>query len=158
MAYQKRFKVSQRIGGSSSVSGEHSGDSGRRAHLRRVSAVQGSVELMGVPGLLCARLFWAVLGLQCCAQAFSSCKSRAYSGCGAWASLCHGFACCRVQALGVQASVLAAHGLSSCGTWAYMPHYMWDLPRPRIESMSPALAGGLKTSGPPGKSYVLSKE
>ena len=42
--------------------------------------------------------------------------------------------------------------------WAYVPHYMRDLPGPGIESMSPALAGALKTSGRPGKSYVLSEE
>ena len=29
---------------------------------------------------------------------------------------------------------------------------MWDLPRPGIEPMSPALAGGFLTTGPPGKS------
>ena len=29
---------------------------------------------------------------------------------------------------------------------------MWDLPRPGIEPMSPALAGGLSTTGPPGES------
>ena len=27
---------------------------------------------------------------------------------------------------------------------------MWDLPRPGIESVSPALAGGFFTTGPPG--------
>ena len=32
-------------------------------------------------------------------------------------------------------------GFSSCGTWAYLPHSMWNLPRPGIETMSPALAG-----------------
>ena len=31
-------------------------------------------------------------------------------------------------------------------------HGMWDLPRPGIEPMSPALAGGFLTTGPPGKS------
>ena len=29
---------------------------------------------------------------------------------------------------------------------------MWDLPRPGVEPMSPALAGGFFTTGPPGKS------
>ena len=28
---------------------------------------------------------------------------------------------------------------------------MWDLPRPRLESVSPALAGGFLTTVPPGK-------
>ena len=39
-----------------------------------------------------------------------------------------------------------AHGLScstACG--------MWDLPRPGIEPVSPALAGGFLTTAPPGK-------
>ena len=30
---------------------------------------------------------------------------------------------------------------------------MWNLPKPGIKSMSPALAGGVLTTGPPGKSY-----
>ena len=37
--------------------------------------------------------------------------------CGARASHCGGF-CCGARALGVRASVVVAHGLSSCGTWA----------------------------------------
>ena len=35
-----------------------------------------------------------------------------------WASHCGGFSCCRVQALGAQDSVVAAHRLSSCGSRA----------------------------------------
>ena len=27
---------------------------------------------------------------------------------------------------------LGQEGLSSCGTWAYVPHGMWNLPRPEI--------------------------
>ena len=45
--------------------------------------------------------------------------------CGARASHCGGFSCCKGRALGVQASVVAArssvvvaHGLSSCGSQA----------------------------------------
>ena len=52
-------------------------------------------------------LFLAVLGLRCCTRAFSSC--------GEQASHCGGFSCCGAQALGAQASVVVAHGLSSCG-------------------------------------------
>ena len=37
--------------------------------------------------------------------------------CGAWASHCGGFSC-GARALGMQASVVVAHGLSSCGSWA----------------------------------------
>ena len=32
---------------------------------------------------------------------------------------------------------------------------MWNLPGPGIKPMSPALAGGLSTTGPPGKSRHL---
>ena len=37
--------------------------------------------------------------------------------CGAWASHCGGFSCCGARALGIWASVVVAHGISSCGTW-----------------------------------------
>ena len=74
--------------------------------------------------------------------------------CGSQASHCSGFSCCRAQALGMWASVVVPHGLSSCGswavgrrlsscsTWAYLLHGMWDLPGPGIKAVSPALAGG----------------
>ena len=32
---------------------------------------------------------------------------------------------------------------------------MWDLPRPGLEPMSPALAGGYLTTAPPGKSLIV---
>ena len=35
---------------------------------------------------------------------------------------------------------------------------MWDLPGPGIEPISPALAGELLTTGPPGKSYKKTLE
>ena len=47
-------------------------------------------------------LFWGVLGLHC----------------GARASHHGGLSCCGAQALGAQASVVVARGLSSCGTQA----------------------------------------
>ena len=63
-------------------------------------------------------LFMAVLGLRCCARAFSSCgEAGAALHCGARA-YCSGFSCCGTRALGTRASVVAAHGLSSCGSWA----------------------------------------
>ena len=37
---------------------------------------------------------------------------------GVRASHCGGFTCCGARALGAWASVVAAHGLSSCSTWA----------------------------------------
>ena len=38
--------------------------------------------------------------------------------CSVQASHCSGFSCCGAQALGVHASVVAARGLSSCGSRA----------------------------------------
>ena len=46
--------------------------------------------------------------------------------------------------------------LSSCGTWAQMICSMWDLPGPGFEPVSPELAGGFFTIGPPGKPQQLS--
>ena len=54
-----------------------------------------------------------------------------------------GFSRCGTRAPG--------HRLSSCGTRAQLLHGMWDLPGPGLEPMSPALAGGLPTTAPPGK-------
>ena len=45
-------------------------------------------------------------------------RAAATLGCGAQASYCGGFSCCGVWTLGVQASVVVAHGLSSCGSRA----------------------------------------
>ena len=56
---------------------------------------------------------------------------------------------CRHQ--GAWALGIAAHGLSSCGTWAYLLPGMWDLPGSGIEPMSPVLTGGLFPTEPPGK-------
>ena len=83
--------------------------------------------------------------------------------CGVQASHCGGFSCCGARALGTWASVVVAHGLSSCGLWALerrlsscgaqdqLLHGMWDLPGPGLEPASPALAGGFLTTAPPGK-------
>ena len=46
-------------------------------------------------------------------------------------------------------------GFSSCGLQAQLLYSMWDLPGPAIEPVSPALAGGFMTTGPPGKSLEL---
>ena len=63
-------------------------------------------------------LFLAALGLHCCMQAFLWLwRAGATLLCGAWASHC-GFSHRGAQALGVQASVVVAHGVSSCGSWA----------------------------------------
>ena len=84
--------------------------------------------------------------------------------CGAWASHCGDFSCCGAWALGMWASVVVAHGLSSCGSRtlecrlsscgarAQLLHGMWDLPRPGLKPVSPALAGRFLTTVPRGKS------
>ena len=54
----------------------------------------------------------AVLGLRCCAQAFSGCgKQGPLSSLSVWVSHCSGFSRCEVQALGLA-------GFSSCSMWA----------------------------------------
>ena len=68
-------------------------------------------------------LFLAVLGLHCCARAFSSCGKQ-----GPLFIVVRG-------PLTVMASLVAEHRLqtrrlSSCGSRAQLLHGMWDLPRP----------------------------
>ena len=62
--------------------------------------------------------------------------------------------------LTVAASLVAEHGLqtcrlSSCGSRAQLLRGMWDLPRPGLEPVSPALAGRFSTTAPPGKPLHL---
>ena len=94
--------------------------------------------------LLFIYLFMTVLGLR-----FSA---RAFSNCGKWGPL---FIAVRGP-LTIAASLVAEHRLqtrrlSSCGSRAQLPRGMWDLPRPGLEPVSPALAGGFPTTAPPGK-------
>ena len=89
-------------------------------------------------------LFMAVLGLRFPARAFSSC--------GKWGPL---FIAVRGPFI-IAASLVAEHRLqtrrlSNCGSWAELLRGMWDLPRPGLEPMSPALAGRFSTTAPPGK-------
>ena len=89
----------------------------------------------------------AVVGLHFCARAFSSCGKRGplfIAVCGP---------------LTVAASLVAEHRLqtrrlSSCGAWAQLLRGMWDLPRPGLEPVSPALAGRFPTTAPPGKPSI----
>ena len=58
--------------------------------------------------------------------------------------------------LTIAASPVAEHRLqtrrlSNCGSRAQSLHGTWDPPRPGLEPASPALAGGLPTTAPPGK-------
>ena len=54
---------------------------------------------------------------------------------------------CRVSSCGSQA---LEHELSSCDARAYLLRRMWDLSGPGLKPVSPALAGGLLTTAPPG--------
>ena len=61
--------------------------------------------------------FFGYVDLGCCAQAFSSSVSGAYSFCGAY-SHCGGFTCFWAWALGPTGLIVVAHGLScspACG-------------------------------------------
>ena len=89
-------------------------------------------------------LFLPVLGLRFCARAFSSCGKR-----GPLFIAVHG-------PLTIAASLVAEHRLqtcrlSNCGSLAQLLRGMWDLPRPGLEPVCPALAGRLSTTAPPGK-------
>ena len=84
-------------------------------------------------------LFLAVLDLRLCTRAFSSCSER------------RPLLIAMRGPLTVVASLVAEHRLqtrrlSSCGSRS-----MWDLPRPGLEPVSPALAGRFSTTAPPGK-------
>ena len=86
----------------------------------------------------------AVLGLRFCVRAFSSCGKR-----GPLFITVRG-------PLTIAASLVAEHRLSSCGSRAQLLRGMWDLPRPGLEPVSPALAGGFSTTAPPGKPSAIS--
>ena len=85
-----------------------------------------------------------MLGLRFCARAFYSCGKRGPL-----------FIAVRGP-LTIAASLVAEHKLqmrrlSSCGSRAQLLRSMWDLPRPGLEPVSPALAGRFSTTAPPGK-------
>ena len=91
----------------------------------------------------------AVLGLRFRVRAVSSCGKR-----GPLFIAVHG-------TLIIAASLVAEHRLqtrrlSNCGPRAQLPRGTWDLPRPGLEPVSPALAGRLSATAPPGKPpYIL---
>ena len=87
-----------------------------------------------------------MLGLRFCARAFLGCGER-----GPLFITVRG-------PLTVAASPVAEHRLqtrrlSSCGSRAQLLCGMWDLPRPGLEPVSPALAGRFSTTAPPGKPH-----
>ena len=82
----------------------------------------------------------------------SSVLARAFSSCGKWGPL---FIAVRgpliIAAPPVAGHRLQTRRLSNCGSRAQPLHGMWDPPRPGLEPVSPALAGRLSTTAPPGK-------
>ena len=86
----------------------------------------------------------AALGLRFCARAFSSCGKRG----PLFIAVRGPFT---VAASLVAEHRLQTHRLSNCGSRAQLLHGMWDLPRPGLEPVSPALSGRLSTTTPPGK-------
>ena len=86
----------------------------------------------------------AVLGLRFRGRAFSSCGKRGPLFIAVRGSLT------------IAASLIAEHRLqtrrlSNCGSRSQLLRGMWDLPRPGLEPVSPALAGRFLTTAPPGK-------
>ena len=90
----------------------------------------------------------------------SSVRARAFSSCGKWEPL---FIAVRrplfiavrgpftIAAPPVAGHRLQTRRLSSCGSRVQLLRGMWDLPRPGLEPVSPALAGRFSTTAPPGK-------
>ena len=82
----------------------------------------------------------------------SSVRARAFSSCGKWWPL---FIAVRgpftIAAPPLEGHRLQTRRLSSCGSRAQLLRGMWDPPRPGLEPVSSALAGGFSTTAPPGK-------
>ena len=96
---------------------------------------------------------FALLGLLCYMQTFSSCgKQWLLSSCHVRASHSSGFSCYRAEAL--------EHKVSSSVSWAQLHPGMWNLLGPGIKAPFPVLACEFLTHGPPGKPhnclYILS--
>ena len=102
----------------------------------------------------------AAMGLRCCTWALPSHGERGSllaAACGPPIAVAspaaeHGLQACGLQAcrqLWHTGSAVVARGLSCSSS-------MWDPPGPGIEPVSPALAGGLPSTVPPGKSKVVS--
>ena len=99
-----------------------------------------------------------MLGPRRCTWALYSCSARAShrgdpsrraaQALGAWApaAVARGLSSCGLRAL--------EHRLSSCGPWAQPLRGTRDPPRPGPEPVSPAPAGGLPTTVPPGKPHT----
>ena len=86
----------------------------------------------------------AVPGLRFHARAFSSCGKR-----GPLLTAVRGPL--TIAASPAAEQRLQTRRLSSCGSQAQLLRGTWDPPRPGLEPVSPAPAGRLSTTAPPGK-------
>ena len=86
----------------------------------------------------------AVFSLRFCARAFSSCGKRGPLFIAVRGPL-------TITASLVAERRLQTRRLSNCGSRAQLLCGMWDLPRPGLKPVSPALAGRFSTTAPPGK-------
>ena len=125
-----------------------------------VAVGRGLLEVMGQweSSFLFLTLYffiWAVPGLCCCAGFSLAVGSESYS-----LGVVHGLlpvvaslrhTGSRAHGFGNRCSLALEHRLSRCSARASLLCGMWNLPRPGIESMSPALAGGFFITEPPGK-------
>ena len=99
-----------------------------------------------------------MLGLRFCARAFSSRGKRgplliAVRGhLTVTASVVSEH---RLQTRRLQTRRLQTRRLSNCGSRAQSLRGMWDPPRPGLKPVSPASAGRLSTTAPPGKPYIV---
>ena len=93
----------------------------------------------------------------------SSVRARAFSSCGKWGPLSIAargplFIAVRgpptIAAPPTAGHRLQTRRLSSCGSRAQPLRGMWDPPRPGLEPASPASAGRLPTTAPPGKPCI----
>ena len=94
-------------------------------------------------------LFMAVLGLRFCVRAFSSCGKQGPLFIAVRGPLT--IAASLVAEHRLQTHRLQTRRLSNCGSRAQLLRGTWDLPRPGLEPVSPALAGRFSTTAPPGK-------
>ena len=98
----------------------------------------------------CLRLCWVFAGY-----------TRALSSGGCSLPRCMGFLLQgpllfrRSTGSGLTGSSSHSTGVSHCDAWAWFPRGMWELPRPGVEPVSPALTGRFFTTLPPGKSCPI---
>ena len=90
----------------------------------------------------------AVSGLRFCARAFPSCGKRGPLFIAVRRPL-------TIAAPPVAEHRLQTRRLSNCGSRAQLLRGVWDPPRPGLEPVSPALAGRLSTTAPPGKPMMV---